>query len=79
MAPTAETFGLMKFQFGGQSITRQVQIIGIRPEQRARTGDFAEFLTDGKHDNEGRDHRIPPSFEIPRVGEAEYPRRKPDR
>jgi len=35
MAPTMETFGLMKFQYGGQSITRQVQIIGIRPEERA--------------------------------------------
>jgi lipoprotein-releasing system permease protein len=59
MAPTMETFGLMKFQYGGQSITRQVQIIGIRPEERAMTGDFAEFLTD-KHDR-----RIPPSFAIP--------------
>jgi lipoprotein-releasing system permease protein len=58
MAPTMETFGLMKFQYGGQSITRQVQIIGIRPEERARTGDFAEFLTDKS------DRRIPPSFAI---------------
>ncbi len=65
MAPTAETFGLMKFNFGGQSITRQVQIIGIRPEERARTGDFAEFLTDGKRDSNGNDRRIAPSFEIP--------------
>jgi lipoprotein-releasing system permease protein len=59
MAPTTETFGLMKFKVGGQSITRQVQIIGIRPEERARTGDFAEFLTDDSGD------RIPPSFDIP--------------
>ena len=50
MAPTMETFGLMKFQFGGQPITRQVQIIGIRPEERAKTGDFAEFLIDGKRE-----------------------------
>src|SRR4051794_37258855 len=64
MAPTMETFGLMKFQFGGQSVTRQVQIIGIRPEERARTGDFAEFLTDGRK-IEGKERRIPPSFEIP--------------
>src|SRR6516165_6425311 len=55
MAPTTETFGLMKFQVGGQSITRQVQIIGIRPEERARTGDFAEFLTDGKRESDGTD------------------------
>jgi lipoprotein-releasing system permease protein len=59
MAPTMETFGLMKFRYGGQSITRQVQIIGIRPEQRARTGDFAEFLIDKS------DRRIPASFAIP--------------
>jgi lipoprotein-releasing system permease protein len=65
MAPTTETFGLMKFQVGGQSITRQVQIIGIRPDERARTGDFAEYLTDGRREPDGSDHRIPPSFEIP--------------
>jgi lipoprotein-releasing system permease protein len=65
MAPAAETFGLMTFQVGGQSITRQVQIIGIRPEQRARTGDFAEYLTDGQRNSDGTERRIPPSFEIP--------------
>ena len=48
MAPTMETFGLMKFQFRGNSITRQVQLIGVQPEQRAKTGDFAEFLFDDK-------------------------------
>ena len=58
MAPTMETFGLMKFQFRGNSITRQVQLIGVQPEQRAKTGDFAEFLFDDK----GK--LIPPSFEI---------------
>jgi lipoprotein-releasing system permease protein len=65
MAPTTETFGLMKFQVGSQSITRQVQIIGIRPEERARTGDFAEFLTDGTVLADGKDRRIPPTFAIP--------------
>lgn len=65
MAPTMETFGLMKFQFGGQSVTRQVKIIGIRPEERARTGDFAEFLTDGRIQADGKDRLIPPSFAIP--------------
>jgi lipoprotein-releasing system permease protein len=58
LAPTTETFGLMKYQVGNQSFTRQVQIIGIRPEQRAQTGDFAEFLTDEKG------NRIPPSFAV---------------
>ena len=58
MAPTMETFGLMKFQFRGNSITRQVQLIGVQPEQRAKTGDFAEFLFDDKGE------LIPPSFEV---------------
>ena len=44
MAPTMETFGLLKYQVGHQSVTRQVQIIGIKPLERAKTGDFAEFL-----------------------------------
>ena len=58
MAPTMETFGLMKFQFRGRSVTRQVQLIGVQPEHRARTGDFAEFL----FDDQGK--LIPPSFQI---------------
>ena len=58
MAPTMETFALMKWTFRGQPVTRQVQLIGIRPAERARTGDFAEFL----FDQEGR--KVPPSFEI---------------
>src|SRR5512135_1575203 len=35
MAPTMETFGLMKFRVGTDTITRQVQIIGVRPRERA--------------------------------------------
>src|SRR3954454_14651402 len=58
MAPTMETFGLMKFQFRGRSITRQVQLIGVQPERRARTGDFAEFL----FDEQGKG--VPPSFAV---------------
>src|SRR4051812_15662137 len=59
MAPTMETFGLMKIELpNGATITRQVQVIGVRPEQRARTGDFAEFLID----DQGR--RVPPSFAV---------------
>ncbi len=40
-------------------ITRQVQVIGVRPEERARTGDFAEFLEDDQQ------RRIAPSFAVP--------------
>lgn len=45
MAPTMEAVGILKIELpNGQSITRPVQLIGIRPEERAKTGDFAEFL-----------------------------------
>jgi lipoprotein-releasing system permease protein len=59
MAAAMETFGLMKIDLpNGRSITRQVQILGVRPEERARTGDFAEFL----FREDGRP--APPSFEV---------------
>jgi lipoprotein-releasing system permease protein len=59
MAPTMETPGILHLRVNGEVFTKPVQIIGIRPLERARTGDFAEFLVDEK----GR--RIPPSFEVP--------------
>jgi lipoprotein-releasing system permease protein len=59
MAPAMETYGLMQFRYGGQTFTRQVQVFGVRPEERARTGDFAEFLVDEKGE------RIKPSFDVP--------------
>jgi lipoprotein-releasing system permease protein len=59
MAPAMETIGMMKYHVGSQPITRPVQIIGVRPNQRARTGDFAEFLFDE------RGRPIPPSFDVP--------------
>jgi lipoprotein-releasing system permease protein len=59
MAPTMETFALMKWSYHGQPITKEVQLIGIKPLERAKTGDFAEFLIDE------RGRKIPPSFEVP--------------
>jgi lipoprotein-releasing system permease protein len=65
MAPTMETFGLMKWNINGHPITRQVQIIGIRPEDRAKTGDFAEFLFADKASADARPPvNMPASFEI---------------
>ncbi len=66
MAPTMETFGLMKWTTpNGRPITRQVQIIGIRPEDRAKTGDFAEFLFADKESAEAKPPvNMPASFEI---------------
>jgi lipoprotein-releasing system permease protein len=58
-APTMETPGIIHFRFPGQKVmTRPVQIIGVRPEDRAKTGDFAEFLVDEKN------QRIAPSFKV---------------
>ncbi|WP_435009387.1 ABC transporter permease [Tundrisphaera lichenicola] len=59
MAPTMETIAMMKWTFNGHPITRPIQLIGIKPTERAKTGDFAEFLFDAK----GK--KIPPSFKVP--------------
>jgi lipoprotein-releasing system permease protein len=59
LAPTMETPGILHFRYpGGQVITRPVNIIGVRPEDRARTGDFGEFLVDDHN------HKLAPSFEV---------------
>jgi lipoprotein-releasing system permease protein len=59
MAPTMECPGIIHFRVNGEVWNRPVQIIGIIPEERARTGDFAEFLVDA------RGRPIPPSFAVP--------------
>lgn len=59
MAPTLECPGILKYRVGSESMTKLVQIIGVHPADRAKTGDFAEFL----FDEQGRS--IPPSFEVP--------------
>ena len=59
MAPTMETPGILKYRVGSGSMTRPVQIIGVRPAERAKTGDFAEFLFDENGE------KVPPSFEVP--------------
>jgi len=59
LAPTMETPGILNFRFpGGQVITKPVQIIGIRPQDRAKTGDFAEFLFNDQN------QQIAPSFDV---------------
>ncbi len=58
MAPTSETPAMATFFIGGMPYKKTVQLIGVRPHERAKTGDFAEFLEDE------RGRRIPPSFEV---------------
>jgi lipoprotein-releasing system permease protein len=58
-APTMETPAILSFRFpGGQVIKKPVQLIGVQPEDRAKTGDFAEFLFDANN------QQIAPSFNV---------------
>ncbi len=59
LAPTMETPGILKYRVGSGSMTRTVQIIGVRAAERAKTGDFAEFLFDENGE------KVKPSFEVP--------------
>ncbi len=69
LAPTMETPGILHFRYpNGQVITRPVQLIGVKPLDRAKTGDFAEFLFDD------RGQRIKPSFEVTKELKMQSPR-----
>jgi lipoprotein-releasing system permease protein len=71
MAATMETFGLLKFRVGSESFTRQVQVIGVRPLERAKTGEFADFLMTGRTVRDPKTGALveeklsPPSFAVP--------------
>jgi lipoprotein-releasing system permease protein len=67
-APTMETFGLLKIYLpNGEAVTRQVMVIGIRPEDRAKTGDFAEFV----QDDAGKS--VKPTFDVPKAWQSNSP------
>ena len=62
IAPTVETPGMLTIVTpgAGQTFQKLVQVIGIRPEERAKTGDFAEYLFNQKGE------KLPvPSLEVP--------------
>ncbi len=60
LAPTVETLGIITITLpDGQKSTREVKLIGIDPEARARCGDFEEHLISQAGDP------IAPSFRIP--------------
>ncbi len=67
MAPTMECPGILHFRVQGEVWTKPVQIIGITPEERAKTGDFAEFLVDT------RGRRIAPSLVVPEAFKEQTP------
>ncbi len=66
MAPALETVGMVTVVLpNGQQFQKDVQIIGIRPNDYARTGDFAKYLFDQ------RGRPIAPSFAVdPRLRAA---------
>jgi lipoprotein-releasing system permease protein len=55
MAATQEVFAMIQFNYRGWPIARQVKLIGIVPEKRAKLGGFAEYLTV---------HRDKPRFQL---------------
>ncbi len=57
-AGTMETYAILRFYVGGSEVTKEVKLIGVKPEERAKTGDFAEFLFDEN------DRPAPASFEV---------------
>jgi lipoprotein-releasing system permease protein len=70
MAPTMECPGILNFRVQGHVWTRPVDIHGILPTERAKTGDFAEFLVDAS----GR--RIEPSLAVPEAFKEQTPARE---
>jgi lipoprotein-releasing system permease protein len=70
MTPTLEIFAMIQFTFRGAPIARQVRLIGIDPEGRARLGGFAEHLVL---------HRDRPSFELDVEGKRRYRENHPPR
>jgi lipoprotein-releasing system permease protein len=49
MTATLEIFAMLQYDFNGRPFARQVRMIGVEPEERARVGGFAEYLVLG-HD-----------------------------
>lgn len=58
LAATVDTPGIMSYQYGPQTITKPVQIIGVDPASRAAVGEFTQYLV-GE-----RGEPRPPSFDV---------------
>jgi lipoprotein-releasing system permease protein len=63
MTPTLEIFAMLQFNWQGSPIARQVRLIGIDPEGRARLGGFAEHLAFAKDR---------PTFELSEAAQRRY-------
>ena len=45
MTPTVQVPAMLSYQYGGQTVTRQVHIVGIDPKTQSDTSDFGKYLT----------------------------------
>ncbi|MGE0609970.1 MAG: ABC transporter permease [Pirellulales bacterium] len=44
MTPTVQVPAMLTYQYGGQNVLRQVQIVGIDPQTQSATSDFGKYL-----------------------------------
>jgi lipoprotein-releasing system permease protein len=44
MTPTVEVFAILQHNYGGQTVTKPIRLIGVDPEGRSAVGGFKEFL-----------------------------------
>ena len=65
MAPSMQLFGYALIPLGGEHLPREVQIIGVRPEDRARVGDFGKYLVHQPRVEEGEPTPAEPTFHVP--------------
>ncbi|WP_152049828.1 ABC transporter permease [Tautonia marina] len=66
MAPSLQLFGYAMIPVGGgEHLTREVQIIGVRPEDRAKVGDFAQYLVHQSRPGQDELPRAEPTFHVP--------------
>ena len=68
--PTVEVPGILSYQYGPETFTRLVQIVGIDPKGRAATGAFAEYLVDDQHPAKPVEPSFDVSPELRRLGQA---------
>ena len=66
MSPSMQLFGYAMIPMGGgEHLTREVQIIGVRPEDRARVGDFGKYLVHQPRGDETEPTPAEPTFHVP--------------
>lgn len=87
MSPTVHVPGMLSFEYGDQSFTRQVQVIGIDESTQSLAGDFGKYLTHPENRRRmsfqlrqgGFDAHIPGSgtkqFERPQLPQSGWPHR----